>query len=393
MVRRYKSLRSLAVLGMALLCLGALAECGADGWNYRFKYDWRIDLKDGASAGHSIAKGEDGRVKIVVTRPRAAYSPRKGNSRTIVIPKGETVLSKPLVLKSGEELFFEDGAVLKADAASKDFPVCGRKDSLERPLTWLITTEPGATNVAIRGSGVIDANGTEMFARGMLASSVVPHACDGFVMEGVTIVDGNFWTVTPVRSRNISIRDVAVLNDVDDLRENDAFDICECTDVVVENCLGVSRDDSFSTKTWSGHRGQVAAKWQGGPLPLERVVFSKCLAWTRCAAFKIGDGVVQPQRDVVFRDSRAFGCRHGVRYSHTCGLAETKGVVFENIHIDSWDNVRGPFGWLDIAPVENGVPGELTLRNITVGVKSNPMHSQKEEKSSKEEDSSRDCPQ
>lgn len=369
MVRKRTLLRILAVAGTALHCFGAIADCDADGWDRRFKYDWRIDLKDGASAGHSIAKGEDGRVKIVVTRPRAAYSPRKGNSRTIVIPKGVTVLSKPLVLKSGEELFIEDGAVLKADAASEGFPVCGRKDSLERPLTWLVTTEPGATNVAIRGSGVIDAGGTSMFARGMLASSVVPHACDGFVMEGVTIVDGNFWTVTPVRSRNISIRDVAVLNDVDDLRENDAFDICECTDVVVENCLGVSRDDSFSTKTWSGHRGQVAAKWHGGPLPLKRVVFSKCLAWTRCAAFKVGDGVVQPQHDVVFRDSRAFGCRHGVRYSHTCGLAETKGVVFENIHIDSWDNVRGPFGWLDIAPVENGVPGELTLRNITVGVK------------------------
>ena len=72
------------------------------------------------------------------------------------------------------------------------------------------------------------------------------------------------------------------------------------------------------------------------------------------------------------RDSRAFGCRHGVRYSHTSGLAETKGVVFENIHIDSWDNVRGPFGWLDIAPVESGVPGELTLRNITVGVNAHP---------------------
>jgi polygalacturonase len=283
-----------------------------------------------------------------------------------VIRKGVTKLARPLVLASDEELFLEDGAVLTADAESKDFPVCGRKDSLERPLTWLITTEPGATNVAIRGSGVIDANGTEMFRRGMLVSAVVPHACDGFVMEGVTVVDGNFWTVTPVRSRNVRLRDVAVLNDVDDLRENDAFDVCESSDVVVENCLGVSRDDSFSTKTWSGHRGQVAAKWHGGPLPLERVLFKGCTAWTRCAAFKVGDGVSQPQRDVVFRDSRAFGCRHAVRYSHANGLAETKGVVFENIRIDSWDNRKWPFGWLDIAPAEAGVPGELTLRNIIV---------------------------
>ena len=336
------------------------------GWDRRFKYDWRIDLKDGAAASHSIENGGDGRVKVVVTRPRAAYSPRKGSARTVVIRKGVTKLSRPLVLASDEELFLEEGAVLTADAESKDFPVCGRKDSLERPLTWLITTEPGATNVAIRGSGVIDANGTEMFRRGMLVSAVVPHACDGFVMEGVTVVDGNFWTVTPVRSRNVRLRDVAVLNDVDDLRENDAFDVCESSDVVVENCLGVSRDDSFSTKTWSGHRGQVAAKWHGGPLPLERVLFKGCTAWTRCAAFKVGDGVSQPQRDVVFRDSRAFGCRHAVRYSHANGLAETKGVVFENIRIDSWDNRKWPFGWLDIAPAEAGVPGELTLRNIIV---------------------------
>ncbi len=342
------------------------ASAGDGGWDRRFKYDWRIDLKDGAAASHSIENGGDGRVKVVVTRPRAAYSPRKSSARTVVIRKGVTKLSRPLVLASDEELFLEEGAVLTADAESKDFPVCGRKDSLERPLTWLITTEPGATNVAIRGSGVIDANGTEMFRRGMLVSAVVPHACDGFVMEGVTVVDGNFWTVTPVRSRNVRLRDVAVLNDVDDLRENDAFDVCESSDVVVENCLGVSRDDSFSTKTWSGHRGQVAAKWHGGPLPLERVLFKGCTAWTRCAAFKVGDGVSQPQRDVVFRDSRAFGCRHAVRYSHANGLAETKGVVFENIRIDSWDNRKWPFGWLDIAPAEAGVPGELTLRNIIV---------------------------
>ena len=45
------------------------------GWDRRFKYDWRIDLKDGAAASHSIENGGDGRVKVVVTRPRAAYSP------------------------------------------------------------------------------------------------------------------------------------------------------------------------------------------------------------------------------------------------------------------------------------------------------------------------------
>lgn len=329
-------------------------------------YELDHRLTDGGTPFHAIETNGDGRVSVVVSRPRGSLAPRPGNVHTIRIPAGVRTFDRTIVLKSNEELFLDDGAVLRADPASPHFPDCGRKDSLARPLTWLVTTEPGATNVAIRGNGIIDARGTEMFRRGRLATTVIPNACDGFTMEGVTIVDGNFWTVTPARSKNLLIKDVAVCNDVQDLRENDAFDICECTDVVVTNCLGVSRDDSFSTKTWSGDRRQVAAKWHGRAQPLARVLFTDCLAWTRCAAFKVGDGVVQPQSDITFRNSRAYGCRHAVRYSHTCGLAETRNVVFENIDIDSWDNRKTPFGWLDIAPVEAGVPGELTLKSIRV---------------------------
>lgn len=316
---------------------------------------------------HRIERMEDGRARVVVTRPKGAYAPRAGNRRTIVIPPGETVFDEPIVLASDTELFLSDGAVLRADPASAKFPNRGRKDSLQRPLTWLVATEPGATNVAVRGAGIIDARGTEMFRLGCLASAVVANACDGFTMEGVTVVDGNFWTVTPVRSRHVVLKDVAVCNDVDDLRENDAFDVCECSDVRVTNCLGVSRDDSFSTKTWSGHRGQVAAAWHGKAQPLSDVTFEDCLAWTRCAAYKVGDGIVQPQRNVRFCRSQVYDCRHAVRVSCTYGAAEVSGIVFEDISIRSFTG-RGPTcGWLDLCAPSGGLPADVTLRRISVG--------------------------
>ncbi|TFK39025.1 hypothetical protein BDQ12DRAFT_745737 [Crucibulum laeve] len=118
-----------------------------------------------------------------------------------------------------------------------------------------------------------------------IVHAVVPTNTTRLIFDGPIIRDGGSWTLVPTRCSSVVIDHAKVLNRMD-LRKNDAIDV---QDVVVRNSIGISLDDSFSTKTWPSTG--IAVNYPEDPQVLYNVTFSNNLAWTHCCGFKVRQGV------------------------------------------------------------------------------------------------------
>jgi hypothetical protein len=166
----------------------------------------------------------------------------------------------------------------------------------------------------------------------------------------------------------VVIRDTKHFNEADVLFEDDAVDIIESQQVRVSRVFAISEDDTFSTKTWD-EQTDIAKHWPGTPEPLEDVVFEDCLAWSRCATYKVGFGNFQPQRGIVFRRSCAYRSMRAVALNRFWGTAPTEDVTFEDIDVEGFQPRERDLAksrWLDINTGSAGPVKRTVLRNITV---------------------------
>ena len=290
---------------------------------------------------------------------------------TAYVPEGLFMLDSSIMLKSNVELYLAGGAVLRSTADPSKFNTFYHKNSLGDG-TWLIYTEGYSENIKIYGRGTIDGNGFRMKQdHDYYANIVIPMQCSGFTMDGVVIIDGNMWSVTPTRCDNVVIRNTKHFNENHILRENDAIDIVECQDVLVEHTIAISEDDSYSTKTWgtASQTDIVTEYWPGSPEELNHVVFDDCTAWSRCGAFKVGDGNFQAQRNVTYKNSYVFRSMSALKLTHGYGYAVTENIVFDNIYIEDFypsQHYDSTERWLDFYQSSDGHIRNVTVRNIDI---------------------------
>jgi hypothetical protein len=90
--------------------------------------------------------------------------------------------------------------------------------------------------------------------------------------------------------------------------------------VVVRNSIGISLDDSFSTKTWPASEG-ISVKYPGSPQALNNVTFTNNLAWTDCYGFKVGQGVWEEQQNVRFEGGTVYDAAVGLGVHHKVSVA------------------------------------------------------------------------
>ncbi|MEO1051874.1 MAG: glycoside hydrolase family 28 protein [Bacteroidota bacterium] len=71
------------------------------------------------------------------------------------------------------------------------------------------------------------------------------YECKNILIEGVTLRDSPFWTLHPVFSKNITIRNIKVYGEV---LNDDGIDPDSCEDVLIEGCTVQTHDDAISIK-------------------------------------------------------------------------------------------------------------------------------------------------
>lgn len=215
---------------------------------------------------------------------------------TVRIPPGQYFLKGPVHMKSNVNLHLEKGARIFFSQQADDYlPVVkvrweGTVCYNYSPLIYAYQQN----NIAITGAGVIDGAAIEwsktwrkrqkpdkkvlrqmgndtipdyqrVFGTGFMDADkdgnddgygdgkahylrptlIELYECNGILLEDFTAKDSPFWTIHPVFSKNITIRNLKVygttLND-------DGIDPDSCEDVLIEGCTVQTHDDAISVK-------------------------------------------------------------------------------------------------------------------------------------------------
>lgn len=304
----------------------------------------------------------------------SCYGTARGNGiqGIVYIPAGVYYISN-VVIRSHTAVYLEPGAVVISTGSASELKEHWFKDSVGKPVTWWISTAYQSSNIKLYGRGTIDGNGEALSASGMINNLIVPISTSGFCMEGLTVRNSSAWAITPIRSNKLSFTDMKMFNSLI-MGENDGIDVCESQEVVVRHAIGIGLDDPFSTKSW-GETTDIASgksKWPGEPEPVTDVLFEDCLAWTVCYGFKIGQGVIQNQERITFRNCVVYDAAVGFGIHHKYGTAEAKQIRFEhmeveNIHYMNDDNSA----WMTLFIVNGnglgvGPVSDVTVSNIKV---------------------------
>ncbi|SDE43261.1 Polygalacturonase [Paenibacillus sp. UNCCL117] len=308
---------------------------------------------------------------------RAIDAAHQAGGGIVFVPPG-VYKSGNLTLKSNVTFYVAGGAVIVGTGKGEDYVNDFRKDSRNADGTYFIRTAVNSSNITIRGRGTIDGKGIAMRERkmpapnkneGFLNNLLVPLATSNFTFDGLILRDAGFWSFMVVRSDNVTIKNLKGFQDLYKI-ENDVIDINESQNVLVKHAIAISDDDTYSTKTWL--QTGMSKGWPGGLEHLENVVFDDALAWTRCAAFKIGMGVAQAQIGVTIRNSyvyqsaRALLIDHGYQYNTLPKEGYAQNVTFENIDIERVGiNQFGNY-WLGVSTSTSGDVSNVIVKNVNV---------------------------
>jgi polygalacturonase len=169
-----------------------------------------------------------------------------------------TYLSAPVVLKSNITLQLDEGATLLGSADHDDYTP---KTEFREPGLQSLVSAANASNIAIRGEGVIDGAGETWWqmARsikdaGVMGSDhprprlVVFDHCKHVVVEGVTIRNSPMWQLVPYYSDDVVIRNIKVLAPAHS-PNTDAIDPFSSSNVRIEHVLADVGDDDIAIKS------------------------------------------------------------------------------------------------------------------------------------------------
>ncbi len=309
-----------------------------------------------------------------------AFGTAQGNGAQgiVYVPAGEYYVGN-LVLKSNTALYLQPGAALIGTGKTADYTEHWYKDSMGRPATWWISTAFDSENIKIYGRGTIDGNGQALHddkttnSKGMINNLVVPIATSNFKMDGVIIRESAAWAVMPVRSNDLEFTNLKMFNSLG-MGENDGIDIVESQNAVIRNSIGIALDDPYSTKAWKEDTDIASGRvpWPGSPEPVRNVLFEDAIAWTKCYGFKIGQGVMQDQSDIIFRDGVVYRAAVGFAIHHKYGTGRVDHVLFENMDVEDISGKNDDnSAWMTMFTVDSGGNGvgpvnDVTIRNITV---------------------------
>ena len=224
-----------------------------------------------------------------------------------------------IILQSGQTVYLAGGAVVYGGITGTDIE-----------------------NICICGRGILDNSRHE---RGIVRP-IVLHGCRNVTIEGIIIRDACEWVLTAAGCTNVQINNIKLIGM---WRYNsDGIDICNCSDVLIENCFIRTFDDSIVLKGLAAHDGYPC-----GHLPLRNVTAQGCVIWTDWGrGLELGAETCAPKMSgIVFRDCDIIHAVHVAMDSQNSDRAEVKDVRFENIRVELDEST--------LRPIHQTAPGQV----------------------------------
>jgi polygalacturonase len=303
------------------------------------------------------AKG-DNKTDNTAAFARAIAAANAAGGGHVVVPAGNYVTGA-IHLKSNVDLHVESGATLKFSGDASKFPtVLTRYEGIECMNRSPMVYAYGQTNIAITGSGTLDANATSSWNKGSerayleslidkgvtdpakrvfpgsghtaRSTFIEPYNCDTVLIQGVTLKNPKFWQIHPTLCKNVTVD--AVRTDPSTASSNtDGCDPESCDHMVITNCNLGAHDDNIAIKSGRDEDGRRVN------VPCQNLVVVNCVMNGNWGAITCGSEQTGGIRNVYAYKLNVAGATKFALYvkSNT-----KRGGFSQNINLDS---VTGTF--------------------------------------------------
>jgi hypothetical protein len=196
-----------------------------------------------------------------------------------------------------------------------------------------------ARNITITGGGVIDGAGAWWWDHRHAMDVEPPRLVElqhvvGVTVRNITLTNSPFWTLHPIYSRDILIRNVTITAEgKGQYGENtDGIDPDSCQNVLIEDYTYCAGDDAVAVKSgwnWAGQHVNISSR---------NITVRNARSGCR-GGFTIGSEMSGGVADVLFEDCVSTG-ESGIRISSELGRGGfVRNVTFRNISF-SWDSTH-----------------------------------------------------
>lgn len=299
----------------------------------------------GAVSGGTVSNTESFR--------KAVNHCAEANGGRVVVPKG-IWKTGPIHLKSQINLHLEKGArvVFSDDVKEYLSAVFSRFEGIELYNYSPFIYAKGCKNIALTGEGELDGNGKmwqnwnkiqepslqkleKMADEGVsvlkrnfavsedtLQPSFIQFVeCRGILIEGIKILNSPSWTIHPVYSENIIVRDIEVYTDA---RNTDGIAIDSSRNVVVQDSLFRAGDDAIVIKSGKDRDGLRVGRSS------ENIVVHDCIIEDGHGGIALGSEMSGGIRNVFAYNLTIVRADFGIRMKSMRG----RGGIIENVFFE-----------------------------------------------------------
>ncbi len=277
----------------------------------------------------------------------------------IVVPPG-IWLTGPIHLESNINLNIQKGAQILFTTDFADYlpVVFSRFEGVEYYNYSPPIYAQGAENVAITGEGSINGQGDKFWwsfkspktikklykmgdhgvpveerVFGSIQEKLRPTFvefvhCNKVLISGITIINGPMWTIHPLYSQNIIIKNVNIQTNPGP--STDGVNIDSSKNVLVENSIFSTGDDAIAIKSGRDNDGRRVN------IPSENIVLQNCTVDNAHGAVAIGSEMSSNVQNVLAQNFIVNQAQYGLRIKSNIQRSGTaKNIWVKNFKIDS----------------------------------------------------------
>jgi len=305
----------------------------------------------------------DGKTKCTEAIREAIRRAAAQGGGTVYVPAG-TFLTGPIRLQSHITLYLDAGAVVKFSTDFDDYlpMVPSRWEGIEVTNFTPLISAFDAEDIAIRGRGTLDGQGKawwdywfqvsragygaprskwqEEFLRrnadtvtltgyknlaiGFLRPPFIqPYRCKNILIEGVTVTNSPFWTVSPLYCENVTIHAVTVHNP--ESPNTDGINPDSCRNVRISDCDISVGDDCITIKSGRDADGRRVGR------PAENYTITNCTMAHGHGGVVIGSEMSGGVKNITIANCVFDGTERGIRIKSARG----RGGVIEDVRVSN----------------------------------------------------------
>lgn len=250
---------------------------------------------------------------------------------TVVVPAGTFVTGALFLKKNNLTLFLSEGAVLKGTHDLSGYPMIkSRYEGYERETYASIincgSMSGGVTNIAIRGPGTIDGQGsylsdaqTKAVSRSVRSHGLLLLNCTNVYLEGFTIQDSPTWCIHPIYCRHLTTEGVTVKT-FNSVPNADGWNPDSSSDCYLFNSTFSTHDDDIAIKSGSDAEGRRIGR------PSRDIRVTDCL-FQSGGGFALGSEMSGSVSNIFVQDCHFVGVDRGFNIKSRRG----RGGIIQNV--------------------------------------------------------------